>query len=89
MAEVSKNRSLSTKAKMEALEKMVDVIAKFGEVETMLKMHDIETLDYKQQAMEEADKERAHRDAEADEFIANIMGNKSQMGQNMPQQQVG
>jgi hypothetical protein len=87
MAEVSKNRSLSTKAKMEALEKMVDVIAKFGEVETMLKMHDIETLDYKQQAMEEKDKEKAHQDAFADEFIANIMGNKSQMGQNQPQQQ--
>ena len=88
MAEVSKNRSLSTKAKMEALEKMVDVIAKFGEVETMLKMHDIETLDYKQQAMEENDKERAHKDALADEFIANIMGNKSKMGQNMSQQQL-
>src|SRR6185436_16285529 len=88
MAEVSKNRSLSTKAKMEALEKMVDVIAKFGEVETMLKMHDIETIDYKQQAMEEADKQRAHKDAFADEFIANIMGNKSQLGQNRPQQQL-
>ncbi len=88
MAEVSKNRSLSTKAKMEALEKMVDVIAKFGEVETMLKMHDIETLDYKQQAMEQQDKERAHQDALADEFVANIMGNKSQMGQNQPQQQL-
>lgn len=79
MAEVSKNRSLSTKAKMEALEKMVDVIAKFGEVETMLKMHDIDTLDYKQQAMEESDKDRAHRDAEADEFISNIMGNSSKI----------
>ncbi len=88
MAEVSKNRSLSTKAKMEALEKMVDVIAKFGEVETMLKMHDIDTLDYKQQAMEESDKDRAHKDALADEFISNIMGNKSQLGQNKPQQQL-
>lgn len=88
MAEVSKNRSLSTKAKMEALEKMVDVIAKFGEVETMLKMHDIDTMDYKQQALEESDKERAHKDAFANEFIANIMGNKSQLGQNMSQQQL-
>lgn len=88
MAEVSKNRSLSTKAKMEALEKMVDVIAKFGEVETMLKMHDIQTLDIQQQKMEESDKERAHKDALADEFIANIMGNKSQMRQNMSQQQL-
>lgn len=88
MAEVSKNRSLSTKAKMESLEKMVDVIAKFGEIETMLKMHDIEGLDYHQQAMEESDKERAHKDALADEFIANIMGNKSRMRQNESQQQL-
>lgn len=88
MAEVSKNRSLSTKAKMEALEKMVDVVAKFGEVETMLKMHDIQSFDYRQQAIEENDKDRAHKDAIADEFIANIMGNKYQMGQNLSQQQL-
>jgi hypothetical protein len=88
MAEVSKNRSLSTKAKMESLEKMVDVIAKLGEVETMLKMHDIQSLDYEQQAMEESDKDRAHRDALSDEFIANIMGNKSQMRQHESQQQL-
>lgn len=89
MAEVSKNRSLSTKAKMEALEKMVDVIAKYGEVETMLKMNDIQTYDYKQQQLEESDKERAHRDAFADEFISNIMGNKTQTRQNLSQQMVG
>lgn len=88
MAEVSKNRSLSTKAKMEALEKMVDVIAKLGEVETSLKMHDIQSLDFEQQEMEESDKDMARRDAISDEFIANIMGNKSQMRQNVSQQQL-
>lgn len=79
MAEVSKNRSLSTKAKMEALEKMVDVIAKYGELETMLKMNNIESFDYQQQAMEEVDKEKAHREAISNEFLSKIMGNSSRM----------
>lgn len=86
MAEVSKNRSLSTKAKMEALEKMVDVIERFGALETSLKMDEIKSMDYQQQAMEESDKERAHQQAEYDEFISNIMGNSSNMSQTQGQQ---
>jgi hypothetical protein len=82
MAEVSKNRSLSTKAKMEALEKMIDVIAKYGEIETMLKMNNIDSFDYHQQQMEEADKQRAHKDSLANEFMSQIMGKQNQ-GQEM------
>lgn len=74
MAEVTKNRALSTKAKMEALEKMVDVIAKYGEIETHLKLSDIQSFDYQQQAMEETDKRQAHQDALSNEFLAKIMG---------------
>lgn len=84
MAEVSKNRALSTKAKMEALEKMVDVIGKYGEIESMLKMSQIDSFDYKQQQMEEEDKDRAHKEALANEFLTSIMGNKQ--GQDMPLQ---
>jgi len=90
MAEVSKNRSLSTKAKMEALEKMVDVIGKFGEIETMLKMSDIQSFDYQQQAMEEHDKVRAHEDSASNEFVTKIMngmGNQQPGQQMQPQEQ--
>lgn len=87
MAEVSKNRALSTKAKMEALEKLVDVIAKFGEIETHLKMNQIESFDYQQRNMEETDKREAHQDANANEFLSKIMnGGGMQQGQ---QQQGG
>ncbi len=87
MAEVSKNRALSTKAKMEALEKLVDVIAKFGEIETHLKMNQIESFDYQQRNMEETDKKEAHQDANANEFLSKIMnGGGMQQGQ---QQQGG
>jgi len=87
MAEVSKNRALSTKAKMEALEKMVDVIAKFGEIETALKLNDINSLEINQQQTEQVDKERAHQDSNQNEFLSKIMGG---MGQEMQgeQQQV-
>ena len=33
---------------MEALEKLIDVIAKYGEIESMLKLNQIETFDYAQ-----------------------------------------
>lgn len=84
MAEVSKNRSLSTKAKMEALEKMVDVIAKYGEIEAALKMQNIDSYDYQQQAIEESDKTRAHQEAQASEFLSKIMnGNQNLLSQAM------
>ncbi len=87
MAEVSKNRALSTKAKMEALEKMIDVIGKYGEIETSLKMNDIQSFDYAQQQMEQQDKNRAHQESQASEFMEKIMsGMGPQQSQNQPQQ---
>jgi hypothetical protein len=86
MAEVSKNRSLSTKAKMEALEKMVDVIAKYGEIESMLKLQDIESYDYKQERIEELDKKKAYDETLSNEFLSKIMGKQeSGLGQTQGQ----
>lgn len=83
MAEVSKNRALSTKAKMEALEKLVDVIAKYGEIETALKASEIESYDYRSSANEEHEKDAARKDTEADEFLAKIMNGMGQQQQQM------
>ena len=91
MAEVSKNRALSTKAKMEALEKMVDVIAKFGEIETHLKMNDIQRLEDQDASMEDQEKDKAHQEAMANEFYSKLMneaegdmgGQQEQPEQNM------
>lgn len=73
MAEVSKNRALSTKAKMEALEKLIDVIGKYGEIETNLKMSEIDSFDYKEKAMEDMEKDQAHHEASSNEFASKIM----------------
>lgn len=86
MAEVSKNHALSTKAKMEAWEKMVDVIAKYGEIETMLKMNDLESLEYQDLGVEQAERNQAHKEASTDEFLSKLM-NGHGMGQFGMQQQ--
>lgn len=85
LSEITQNRAMATKAKMEALEKMIDVIAKYGEVETMLKMNQIESFDYQQEAKEDQEKADAKRTAFANDFLSSIMGNQQQ-GQQMPQQ---
>lgn len=83
LSEITRNRALATKDKMEALEKLVDVIAKYGEIETMLKMSEIESFDYRQEQKENVEKVDAKSTALANEFLNSIMGtqNESQMAQ--------
>jgi len=84
LSEITKNRALATKEKMEALEKLIDVIAKYGEIEAALKMHELQSFDYEQDVREEANKKDAKQTALANEFLTRIMGS-SQMGQQMAQ----
>jgi hypothetical protein len=86
LSEITQNRAMATKAKMEALEKMVDVIAKYGEIETMLKMNQIENFEYNQERKEDTEKVDAKRTSLSNEFVSQIMG-QQQPRQNMPQQQ--
>ncbi len=85
LSEITQNRAMATKAKMEALEKLVDVIAKYGEIEASLKMHQIENFDYRQEQKEDSEKVDAKRTALSNKFLQEIMGTQQQ-GQKMPQQ---
>lgn len=78
LSEITRNRALATKDKMEALEKLVDVIAKYGEIETMLKMSEIENFDYRQERKEDLEKDDAKRSSLANDFLISIMGGKQQ-----------
>jgi hypothetical protein len=89
MAEVSKNRALSTKAKMEALEKMVDVIGKYGEIETQLKMHQIDSFDYTDMQEEDYEKDKAHKEAMSNEFASKIMSGMGEQGAGQGMQSMG
>lgn len=79
---ITRNRALATKDKMEALEKMVDVTAKLGEIETMLKMTEIDQMTDQQGYQEEIEKQQAERSFQSANFMSQIMGG----GQGMEQQ---
>lgn len=81
LSEIIHNRALATKAKMESLEKLIDVISKYGEIETSLKMNQIEGFNYQQMLDENIEKQDAKETALANEFLMNIMGDLEQVQQ--------
>lgn len=74
LSEITHNRAMATKAKMEALDKLVDVIGKYGEIEAALKMNQLESFDYQQQRDEDIEKMDAKRTATANDFASQLMG---------------
>lgn len=78
LSEITQNRALATKAKMESLEKLVDVIAKYGEIETSLKMNQLQSFDYRQESKEDEEKIDAKRSAMANDFLIQIMAKNEQ-----------
>lgn len=87
LSEITQNRAMATKAKMEALEKMVDVISKYGEIETMLKANQLESITNMQEAKEDEEKIDAKRTSEANKFLASILG-QQQTRPMQPQEQM-
>lgn len=83
LSEITRNRALATKDKMEALEKLIDVIAKYGEIEAALKMNELQSIEFEQEDKENHEKVDAKRTALANDFRSNILGNtqNSMMGQ--------
>lgn len=80
ISEISKNRALSVKAKMEAIQTLVDTIAKYGEVETALKAADIQSYQYQDKFMEDNEKRQAHDESFANEFASKIMSGMQGQG---------
>ena len=81
LSEITQNRAMATKAKMESLEKLVDVITKFGEIETALKMAEIDNYSNQQSMEEDEEKVDAKRTALSNEFMNSIMGQQGGMPQ--------
>ena len=86
LSEITRNRALATKDKMEALEKMIDVIQRFGEIETMIKMNELEGFDQMQEANEDREKADAKSTSLSNDFVSSMMVNNLRGRQ--PQQQV-
>ena len=85
LSEITHNRAMATKAKMEALEKMVDVTAKLGAIETMVKMGEVEQFNDNQSIAEDAEKEDARKTSESNQFLMEIL--KEIPGLKQPEQQ--
>jgi len=84
LSEITQNRAMATKAKMEALEKLVDVIAKYGEIEAALKLSEIESFDYRAEAKEDVEKVDAKMTSESNKFLSEIMsGDQNQQNSSM------
>lgn len=71
---ITRNREMATKTKMESLEKLVEVIQKFGEMESAMALGKIETIDKNQENDEDKEKVDAKRTALSNEFVQQIMG---------------
>lgn len=88
LSEITQNRAMATKAKMEALEKLVDVIAKYGEIEAALKMNQLENIEKKQERNEDREKIDAKQTSLANEFTNSILkGNQQSPGMAQDQQE--
>jgi hypothetical protein len=73
LSEITRNRSASTKDKVDALEKLVSIIRQYGEVETMLQASNLQSIDQSQISQEDAEKEDAKRTSASNEFVAQMM----------------
>lgn len=73
VSEVAKNEALSTKAKMESLEKLIDVIQKYGEIETSLAQARLQSYEYRQDLDQDLEKMDARRKSLGSAFTAQIL----------------
>jgi hypothetical protein len=72
-SELTKNRALAVKAKMEALEKMVDATAKLGAVETMMNMNQINRMEEQDISKEDQETDKSRGEAMENEFLSKLM----------------
>jgi hypothetical protein len=83
---IGRNNSMSTKAKMESLEKLVEVTHRYGELEAHLKMNNIDSIDNAEQTKEDIAKEDAKRTSMSNDFVAQMLAG---MGGQQQEQQPG
>lgn len=82
---IGKNRAAAVKDKVESLNKLIEAIQKYGEVETLLKSSELQSLEMQEMHQEDADKIQARRDSEGNKFVAQMLAGIG--GQQQPQQQ--
>jgi hypothetical protein len=77
---ISRNRAMATKEKMMALEKLVETMHKYGELEAQMAGFEIEQDQARNQETEDREKVDAKMTAESTKFLEQIMQGMGQMG---------
>lgn len=70
---ISKNHSMSTKARAEALDKLIEATHKYGDLEANLKMNELKSLENEEETEEQVAKNEAQRTSAGNEFIAQLL----------------
>lgn len=78
LSEISKNQSQSVKSKVEALEKLVDLTYRMGEIDTTEGMVKIQGLDNQEEIEEDEERDQALRRSSANEFVSKVMASSFQ-----------
>jgi hypothetical protein len=75
LSEIAKNRALATKEKVEALEKLLDLTHRYGELEASLKGAELATIERDEEAQEDREKADAKQTSLANDFVMSILNN--------------
>jgi hypothetical protein len=92
LAQVTKDRAMATKAKMESIKTLIEAVGMIGEQETAQKMAEVEAMDDRQAMDEDVEKKDAKRTATSNDIVIKLMGQGlqgmvPQQGQPQGQQQ--
>ncbi len=78
LSEITHNRAMALKDKVEALEKLLEVVQKFGTLDAALKFDALEEINNLQSDREEVEKAEAHATTDSNKFLTEIMQNNPQ-----------
>ena len=73
LSEITHNRSMALKDKVEALQKLLEVVADFGTVDSALKFDALEGINDLQSDREEIEKAEAHSTTDSNKFLTEMM----------------
>ncbi len=80
ISEISRNRALALKDKMDALQKLMEVYTMYGQHEADKKIKELEILGLLQKFEEDKEEAHAHASSQSNNFLTNMMNNNSPQG---------
>lgn len=80
ISEISRNRALALKDKMDALQKLMEVYSMYGENEANKKIKELEILGLLQKFEEDKEEAHAHATSQSNNFLTTTMNNPSPQG---------